>query len=51
MRLVVRLSVRPFIAISAGLRYGVYYARIKDEIHILAVVHDARHPSVWRQRR
>ncbi|MEO6194203.1 MAG: type II toxin-antitoxin system RelE/ParE family toxin [Thermoanaerobaculia bacterium] len=32
-------------------RYGVYYARIKDEILILAVVHDARHPSVWRRRR
>lgn len=31
--------------------YGVYYALIKKEIHILAVVHDARHPSVWRRRR
>lgn len=31
--------------------YGVYYSMIRDEIHILAVVHDARHPSVWRRRR
>ncbi len=31
--------------------YGVYYALIWDEIHVLAVVHDARHPSVWRRRR
>jgi toxin ParE1/3/4 len=31
--------------------YGVYYALIEDEIHVLAVVHDARHPSVWRRRR
>jgi len=31
--------------------YGIYYALIKNEIHILAVVHDARHPSVWRRRR
>jgi plasmid stabilization system protein ParE len=31
--------------------YGVYYALIQEEIHILAVVHDARHPSVWRRRR
>lgn len=30
--------------------YGVYYALIRDEIHVLAVVHDARHPSVWRRR-
>lgn len=31
--------------------YGVYYALIGNEIHVLAVVHDARHPSVWRRRR
>lgn len=31
--------------------HGVYYARIGDEIHVLAIVHDARHPSVWRRRR
>ena len=31
--------------------FGVYYTLIRDEIHILAVVHDARHPSVWRRRR
>ena len=31
--------------------YGVYYALLDDEIHVLAVVHDARHPSVWRGRR
>jgi plasmid stabilization system protein ParE len=31
--------------------YGVYYTLIKAEIHVLAVVHDARHPSVWRRRR
>jgi toxin ParE1/3/4 len=32
-------------------QYGVYYAQIEDEIHVFAVVHDARHPSVWRRRR
>lgn len=31
--------------------YGVYYTLMQDEIHVLAVVHDARHPSVWRRRR
>lgn len=31
--------------------YGVYYALIEGDIHVLAVVHDARHPSVWRRRR
>jgi plasmid stabilization system protein ParE len=31
--------------------YGVFYALIGDDIHVLAVVHDARHPSVWRRRR
>lgn len=31
--------------------YGVYYALIGDDIHVIAVVHDARHPSVWRRRR
>jgi toxin ParE1/3/4 len=31
--------------------YGVYYALIEDEVHVLAVAHDARHPSVWRRRR
>ncbi len=32
-------------------RYGVYYVTIQDEILVLAVVHDARHPSAWRRRR
>ncbi len=31
--------------------YGVYYALIEGDIHVIAVVHDARHPSVWRRRR
>jgi len=31
--------------------YGIYYVQLKDEIRVLAVVHDARHPSVWRRRR
>jgi toxin ParE1/3/4 len=31
--------------------FGVFYALVGDEIHVLAVVHDARHPSVWRRRR
>lgn len=31
--------------------YGIYYVQTKDEIRVLAVVHDARHPSVWRRRR
>jgi len=31
--------------------YGVYYTLIQEDVHILAVVHDARHPSVWRRRR
>lgn len=31
--------------------YGVYYAVIDDTVHVLAVVHDARHPSVWKRRR
>jgi len=31
--------------------YGVYYARVGEEYHVIAVVHDARHPSVWRRRR
>lgn len=31
--------------------FGVFYTLIKDEIHILGVVHDARHPAVWRRRR
>lgn len=31
--------------------YGVYYALIEDVIQVVAVVHDARHPSVWRHRR
>jgi plasmid stabilization system protein ParE len=46
---VVHLDIR-----RAGLKrfpYGVYYALIQGDIHVLAVVHDARHPSVWRRRR
>lgn len=31
--------------------YGIYYALIEGAIHVLAIVHDARHPSVWRGRR
>ena len=31
--------------------YGVYYLLIEEEIHVIAVVHDARHPLVWRRRR
>lgn len=31
--------------------YGVFFTLIGDEIHVLAVAHDARHPSVWRRRR
>lgn len=30
--------------------YGIY-VQIQDEIRVLGVVHDARHPSVWRRRR
>lgn len=45
---VVHLNVR-----RAALRrfpYGVYYRLIKDEIQVLAVVHDARNPAVWQRR-
>lgn len=38
-----RASIRRF-------PYGVFYALLGNQIHILAVVHDARHPSVWRRR-
>lgn len=31
--------------------FGVYYALIQDELHVLAVLHDARHPSIWKRRR
>jgi plasmid stabilization system protein ParE len=31
--------------------FGVYYALIGSKIQVLAVVHDARHPSVWQRRR
>lgn len=31
--------------------YGVFYSLIQGDAHVLAVVHDARHPSVWRRRR
>jgi toxin ParE1/3/4 len=31
--------------------YSVYYFILNDTIQILAIVHDARHPSVWRRRR
>jgi putative addiction module component (TIGR02574 family) len=31
--------------------YGVYYAPIAGDLHVLAVVHDARHPSVWKRRK
>ncbi|HYX25575.1 MAG TPA: type II toxin-antitoxin system RelE/ParE family toxin [Thermoanaerobaculia bacterium] len=46
---VLRLDIR-----RASLRrfpYGIYYALIEGDIHVLAVVHDARHPSVWYRRR
>ncbi len=31
--------------------YSVYYLLDRDSIQILAVAHDARHPSLWRRRR
>jgi toxin ParE1/3/4 len=31
--------------------YGIYYALIREEIHVLAVVGDSRHPSIWQRRR
>lgn len=31
--------------------YGIFYTLIQGEVHVLAIVHDARHPSVWRGRR
>ncbi len=31
--------------------YGIYYILIEDAVHVLAVTHDARHPSIWRGRR
>jgi plasmid stabilization system protein ParE len=31
--------------------YSIYYFTLNDTIQILAVVHDARHPAVWRRRR
>jgi toxin ParE1/3/4 len=31
--------------------YGIFYVQIQDEIRVLGVVHDARHPSVWRRSR
>ena len=31
--------------------YGVYYALIAGDIHVLAVVHDAQHPSVWKRQK
>lgn len=31
--------------------FGVYFILSTNEIQVLAVVHDARHPSVWRARR
>ena len=31
--------------------YGIYYALIAGSLHVLAVVHDARHPSVWKRRK
>ena len=39
-----RVGVRPF-------PYGVYYLVHNDTIHVLGVVHDARHPRTWRDRR
>jgi plasmid stabilization system protein ParE len=31
--------------------FGVYYVLVEEEIHVIAVTQDARHPSVWRARR
>lgn len=31
--------------------FGVYYALIQGDLHVLAVLHDARHPSTWKRRR
>jgi plasmid stabilization system protein ParE len=31
--------------------FGVYYVLIEQEVQVLAVTHDARHPSVWKARR
>jgi toxin ParE1/3/4 len=55
----VEKNPRPYPTVHLDIRraslgrfpYGVYYALLEDEIHVLAVVHDARHPSVWRWRR
>ena len=31
--------------------YSVFYHRRGDNLYILAVVHHARHPNVWKKRR
>lgn len=45
-------AVRPNVRRAALRRfpYGVYYRLVNDEIQVLAVVHDARNPSVWQRR-
>lgn len=30
--------------------YAIYYAVVRDTIEVIAVVHFARHPNVWRRR-
>lgn len=30
--------------------YGVYYAILLDTVHVLGVLHDARHPHTWQRR-
>ena len=30
--------------------YAIYYAIVGDTIEVIAVVHFARHPDVWRRR-
>ena len=31
--------------------YGAYYFVSNDTIYVLGVVHDARHPGTWQERR
>ena len=45
-------EVRPGIrqAVLGDFPYLIYYARLEDRFEILAVVHQARHESVWQDR-
>lgn len=31
--------------------YSVFYFLLRDRVEVIAVVQDARHPSVWKRRR